>query len=278
MSLGRKAGSFRRPTATGPGEGHTGGRLVRIVALAATVMLLAGACGGEATDDQAQQPGADETALVSNDTFCDAYVGVEAGVFAASAGGDPGDLEQTVATAEENAPEDLSEQVDVVVSGVRKALEDEDDSAFQSDEFGDADEELDQWVAGNCGFESVDITAVDYAFEGVPDTLEAGTHTLNFTNGGEEMHEMLLIRYKDDETTIEDLMKMSDKDAEKKIDFLGASWGPPGMEDSETKEFTPGKYAILCFVPVGATDEDAAEKAKGPPHVAKGMSAEFTVE
>ncbi|MGI8774842.1 MAG: hypothetical protein ACR2KQ_07505 [Actinomycetota bacterium] len=278
MRLIRKAGFSGLARATRPGEGHSGGRLVRTVALAATIMLLAGACGGGEADDQAQQPAADETALASNDAFCDAYIGVEAGVFAASAGGDPGDLEQIVATAEENAPEDLTEQVDVVVSGVRKALEKPDDSAFRSDEFGDADEELDQWVAANCGFESVDITAVEYAFEGVPPTLEAGTHTLNFKNGGEEMHEMLLIRYKDDETTIEDLMKMSDKDAQKKIEFLGASFGPPGMEDSETKEFTPGKYAILCFVPVGATDEDAAEKAKGPPHVAKGMSAEFTVE
>jgi hypothetical protein len=92
------------------------------------------------------------------------------------------------------------------------------------------------------------------------------------------MHEMLMVRYKDPSTTIENLVKLSDKEARKAIDFLGASFGPPGATDTESKELTPGKYALVCFVPVGSTSEKAARTADGPPHVAKGMSAEFTVE
>jgi uncharacterized cupredoxin-like copper-binding protein len=131
---------------------------------------------------------------------------------------------------------------------------------------------------GQLWVRSVDVTAVEYAFEGVPETLPSGNVAFSFSNEGEEVHEMLMVRYKEETTTIEDLLELSDRQAQKKIEFLGASFGPPGAEDTETKALTPGKYALLCFVPVGATSEEAAETAQGPPHVARGMSAEFTVE
>lgn len=202
----------------------------------------------------------------------------ETAVLAASSGGDPGDLEGMLATVEETAPEEISEPVTAVVAAVRQVMETEDDSVFGSEGFAKNEEEVDQWVVENCGFEEVDVAAVEYAFEGVPETLPAGHTVFNFSNEGEEVHEMLMVRYKDESLTVEDLMKLSDKEAQEKIDFLGAAFGPPGTTDAEVKELTPGKYALLCFVPVGSTDEAAAEKSKGPPHVAEGMSAEFTVE
>lgn len=89
---------------------------------------------------------------------------------------------------------------------------------------------------------------------------------------------MLMVRFKDPSKSVEDLLKLSQKEAQKHIDFLGASFGPPGAQDVEVKELTAGKYALLCFVPVGATSEKAARSAEGPPHAIRGMSAEFTVE
>lgn len=255
-------------------------KILRVVALAAAVLLIASACGGDDGDDAAAPTAAAETedAAATNDAFCEAVVTAETQVLAASSGGDPSGVEDLLATVEDTTPPELEEQVAVVTGTVREALETRDDRAFRSEEFSENDEEVDQWVADNCGFEQIAVTAVDYAFEGVPETLAAGTVTFDFTNEGKEMHEMLTVRYKDPETTVEDLMKLSDKEAQKMIDFLGASFGPPGVSDIESKDLTPGKYALLCFVPVGSTSEKAARKADGPPHVARGMFAEFTVE
>lgn len=250
-----------------------------MVAFAAALLLFAGACGGGDgdTEDAAATPAAEED-HADHTAFCEDVIAAETAVLQASAGGDPSGVEGLLAAAEESAPPELESQVSVVLATVREALEKQDDSAFEDEEFSENEEEVDQWVADNCGYERVDVTAVDYAFEGVPATLPAGTTTFVFSNEGEEMHEMLMVRFKDPKTTIEDLMELSDKEAQSKLDFLGASFGPPGTTDVESKELAPGKYALLCFVPVGSTSEKAARKADGPPHVARGMSAEFTVE
>jgi hypothetical protein len=257
-------------------------RILRVVALCSALMLLLAACGGSDDEDGETAPRAATEAPVDAHAehveFCESVVAAETAVLEASSGGDPGPVEGLVATVEETAPDELEEQVTVVVAAVRQALETRDDAAFGTEEFATNEEEVDRWVADNCGFESVDVTAVDYAFEGVPATLPAGFTTFDFTNAGEEVHEMIMVRYEDESLTIDDLVELSDKEAEKKLAFLGASFGPPGAEDAEIKELTPGKYALVCFVPVGSTSEKAAEKADGPPHVARGMSAEFTVE
>ncbi|MDQ4125045.1 MAG: hypothetical protein M3134_05530 [Actinomycetota bacterium] len=255
-------------------------KILRVGALCVAVLLTASACGGGDDGDDAAAPtaAAEETHPESHEEFCDAVIDAETQVLAASSGGDPSGIEDLLVTVEETTPPELEEQVGVVAATVREALEKRDERAFESEEFSKSEEEVDVWVADNCGYERVDVRAVDYAFEGVPDTLAPGTVTLGFSNAGTEMHEMLMVRYKDPSTTIDDLMKLSDKEAQKAIDFLGASFGPPGATDTENKELTPGKYALLCFVPVGSTSEKAARKADGPPHVAKGMSAEFTVE
>lgn len=255
-------------------------KILRVGALCVVVLLTASACGGGDDGGDAAAPTAagEETHSESHEEFCTAVVSAETQVLAAASGGDPSGVEDLLATVEDTTPPELEEQVGVVTATVREALEARDDRAFESEEFSQNEEEVDVWVADNCGYERVDVAAVDYAFEGVPETIAPGTVTFEFSNEGNEMHEMLMVRYKDPSTTIEDLMKLSDQEAQKAIDFLGASFGPPGTTDVENKELTPGKYALLCFVPVGSTSEKAARKADGPPHVARGMSAEFTVE
>ncbi|HEX2294292.1 MAG TPA: hypothetical protein VHN37_03185 [Actinomycetota bacterium] len=255
-------------------------KIVRLVASCAAVMLLVTACGGDDGEDSAAgpTPAAEETAAADYSAFCDAVVEAETAVLAASSGGDPSGIEDLVETVEENAPPELEEQVAVVTDTVREALRTQDDRAFEGDEFSESEEEVDRWVVDNCGYDEVPVTAVDYAFEGVPETMPAGNTAFVFSNEGEEVHEMIMVRYKDPSTTIEDLMKLSDQEAQQVLDFLGASFGPPGATDTEVKQLTPGKYALVCFVPVGSTSPKAARKADGPPHVARGMSAEFTVE
>lgn len=255
-------------------------KILRVVALCAALLLFAGACGGDSgeSEETDTETTAEETADASNAAFCESVVAAETAVLAASSGGDPSGVEDLLVEVEESTPPELEEQIEVVTTTVRQALEEQDDRAFQSEEFSTNEEEVDQWVADNCGFEGIEVAAVDYAFEGVPATLPAGFTTFTFSNEGDEVHEMLMVRYKDESLTVEDLQKLSDEEAQSKIDFLGASFGPPGATDTEVKELVAGKYALLCFVPVGSTSPKAARTADGPPHVARGMSAEFTVE
>lgn len=254
----------------------------KLFAVALAAILLLAACGGGdddgGDDTAAATPAAEETEHEAHMEFCESIVGAETAVLAAANGGDPAAAEDLLATAEGSVPPELEEQMGVVATTVREALETRDDRAFESEEFSQNEEEIDQWVADNCGYESVEVSAVDYAFEGVPETLPAGTTTFVFSNEGQELHEMLMLRLKDPSESIDDLLKLGEKEAQKHIDFISASFGPPGTTDIESKELTAGKYALVCFVPVGSTSEKAARKAQGPPHAVRGMTLEFTVE
>lgn len=146
------------------------------------------------------------------------------------------------------------------------------------------------------GGDTLEVTGVDYAFEGVPETVEAGTR-LTFTNASEaEFHEMIMFRIPEGEDRpLAELLALPDEEAQQVVGApLGVSVAMPG-EDGQVVEGEliaeePGRYILLCFIPVGADPEAFAEAMQnpgageppqvegGPPHVTEGMYAEFTVE
>jgi hypothetical protein len=142
----------------------------------------------------------------------------------------------------------------------------------------------------------IEVVAVDYAFEGLPDTVDAGT-VLSLTNEAPaELHELVAIRLPDDEERpVSELVALP-------IEELGAvvavepstvllalpDGGPmiPAVGDGTLAE--PGRYAILCMIPQGADVEEFLEAAAasqggppqvdgGPPHIVFGMFAELRV-
>ena len=137
------------------------------------------------------------------------------------------------------------------------------------------------------GGEAVEVTGVEYEFQGLSGTLAAGTE-LTFTNGGEEAHELVLLRINDDETRpLEELISLPPEQAQEVAQLKGVAVAAPG-EDGQVVEgdltlAEPGRYAAVCFVPVGTTElpqgpPEEGEEPSGPPHVTKGMVAEITVE
>lgn len=141
----------------------------------------------------------------------------------------------------------------------------------------------------------IEVTGTDYAFEGVPDTVAPGTEFM-FTNGSDaEVHELLLFQIPEGEQrSLDELLALPDAEAEAIVgEPLGVAVAMPG-EDGTVVEGAlvveqPGRYVMLCFIPVGADPEvfraamedpsaQPPEVEGGPPHVAQGMSAEFTVE
>jgi hypothetical protein len=144
----------------------------------------------------------------------------------------------------------------------------------------------------------VEIVAVDYAFEGLPDDVAAGT-TLTLRNDAtDEVHEVIAYRLPDGEQRRAlDLLALP----EAEIGALLA--GPPSLgllalpgEQGEAVAgdgtlAEPGRYLVFCAIPTGASADDVQaaiaetqqtggpppQIAGGPPHFTQGMFGELTV-
>jgi hypothetical protein len=115
---------------------------------------------------------------------------------------------------------------------------------------------------------AVTITAREYAFE-APHQIPAGVTNFHFMVKGKEPHHGIMVRL-DEGKTFDDLA------AALKNPGPPPSWahleggmmiGDPVNGSHTTLSLTPGRYALICFVP----------SADGVPHVAKGMFAPIEV-
>jgi len=142
------------------------------------------------------------------------------------------------------------------------------------------------WVIDNCATNSLEVTAVDYAYEDFPPTLEAGLTAINLDNDGAEFHEAAILRVNDGvDSSAEELLALPDEEVLTKATFMGAAFADPGDSGEDIFDLSePGNYIVACFIPVGATPEAAAAveaggpEPDGPPHFTQGMLSEFTVE
>ncbi len=123
----------------------------------------------------------------------------------------------------------------------------------------------------NCGYEQVAVTLKDYAFEGIPATVKAGTVSFRVDNTSDkEQHEMLLLRYNDGVATpIDELLAQGDA-AFASVNFAGIAGASAGKQSGFVGELTPGHYAVVCFLPVDGNEDNA-------PHAMQGMTKEFDV-
>ena len=142
---------------------------------------------------------------------------------------------------------------------------------------------------------TVEVRTVDYAFEGLPAEIEAGTSIELRNSSAAELHELVALRLRDDEQrSIKDLLALPPDQLESLFAAPPAlvSVAPPGEEgfvalgDGTIKE--PGRYAVVCFIPTGADPQaylDALNAKPGQPpqvpggapHFTSGMYQEITV-
>jgi hypothetical protein len=242
---------------------------VRVCAVAALAAVLVG-CGDDDDETAAtpttEQPGDDgngDGGDVSA-TFCADYQELLAG--------DPGPEEIREVAA--GAPEDARDPLERIAAG----FESDPEGYFMTEEFGESFAEVGEVVVGECAEREMEVTAVDYAFEGLDDEVEAGTVGITLKNEGEEFHEIIVFRKNDDTTeSFDEILEMEDEGAiESLVEQRGATFAPPGGESSGLFELDAGEYIAICFIPVGSTP-DAESESEGPPHFTQGMKAEFTV-
>ena len=142
---------------------------------------------------------------------------------------------------------------------------------------------------------AVEVTLVDYAFEGLPDSVDAGTTFTVVNDSDAEVHEFVAHRLPDnEERSVEDLAALSPDELGPALGapatvLLAAPGGPMIAAVGDGTLTDPGRYAIMCFIPTGADPDEylaaAAETeggppqgvAGGPPHIVHGMVAELTV-
>jgi hypothetical protein len=143
--------------------------------------------------------------------------------------------------------------------------------------------------------DAVEVTMVDYAFVGLPESVAAGTRFTVVNEAEAELHEMVAFRLPDDEErSVEQLTALSPEElvgalGEPVFVLLAEPGGPaiPAVGDGTLSE--PGRYIVMCFIPTGADPQEYLEAAAqteegppqvegGPPHFVNGMFAELTVK
>ena len=126
-------------------------------------------------------------------------------------------------------------------------------------------------ATGSTGTEptsDVTVSLADYKFS-VQGTLNAGKHTVKVVNNGPQPHEIEVVRLAPGKT-IDDLNAwMKNPQGPPPANALGGVDAIlPTMTAYFTADFTPGNYALLCFIP------DAKD---GKPHLEHGMIKQFKI-
>ena len=267
-------------------------RMTRITAVAAAALMVLGlaACGDDSDDATTTTTAADATtttpaadgAAASGDSaaFCDALKEFNAAVQSVeltpsstaedikAAGSKLVPIFQTIA---DNAPDhvaDAAEELNATVAPLATG----DATAFNDDATYEKYGKFVTASLGDCEFETVDVTAKDYAFD-APDSVKAGDVAFHMTNASTgEQHEMVVLRKNDGvDLSFDELLQMPQDQAEAKTTYVGSAMAPPGGDNSALVTLEPGSYAMVCFLPMGG-------KEGAPPHFTQGMVHEFTVE
>ena len=83
-----------------------------------------------------------------------------------------------------------------------------------------------------------------------------------------------------EERSIDELLALPQEEVEAVVSDVGFVFAPPSLGSWTTLDLEPGRYAALCFIPVGTTPDvlqSGAPPEEGPGHFMEGMVTEFTV-
>jgi hypothetical protein len=245
----------------------------RLAAAALTLALaglLATACGDD--DDVADAIGTTGTnggegagPAALNAEACDAYAALAAGMV-----GDPSTMAEPAATLAEALADDLRDAGTSLAEAVAAGPD-----ALGTPEFTAAWAAVGDAVYDGCQATSrLDVTGVDFGFEGLPATVPAGRTAIRFTNGttSGEMHELLLMRRNEGTTeSVEELLALGPDQLMEKLTMAGVAFADSADATSVLlADLAPGAYVAVCMIPVGGGET-------GDPHAAHGMVAELEV-
>lgn len=175
------------------------------------------------------------------------------------------------------APDELDADIEIMTAALEQMAAG-DPSAFDVPDVVAASNRVHEYDLATCGWTSQAVQATEYSFANIPDEMAAGTTSFEFSNEGQEVHELILVRKNDGVTeTAQELLALPEDEAMSKVTMLGSpAFASPGDSDYKVVELEPGEYIAVCFIPMGMTSDDGPPP-EGPPHFTQGMVAEITV-
>jgi hypothetical protein len=237
------------------------------LSLALTLAVTTATACGDDDDEATGAPTVPAEASVPTEA-CDAYVGLGTAMT-----GDPAAAGDAIDAFTTTVPEALTDEAAVIGETYAALAEGGDPSAFGEPEFIDASAAVaEAYFAGCDPSEVLEVSGIDYGFEGIPNEIDAGRVAIRFTNDTthDEAHEMVLFRRNDGvDDPIEDLLALPEDEAFSKLTMAGVVFADAaGSEATTMVDLEPGSYAAICFIPTGGGED-------GPPHFTSGMVAEF---
>ena len=196
-----------------------------------------GACGGDddtdasdsGNDTKQDDSGLDAAAPTAAAEFCEGFHNLDLAF--ATAPEDPAQMEAfvteqvtpNVALVEANAPTEIDASITTMVGAVEQVTTSGDFSAFETPEFTEAQEEVYPYLPEGCGWAEMETTAVDFSYEGMPETAEAGTVVITMANDSAagEPHELGLVKLTDAaaDLTVEELLALPEAEQEQYFDM-----------------------------------------------------------
>jgi hypothetical protein len=246
-----------------------------------TALAVGASCAGLIPAAMAGATAPPGSASVSG--YCAAHVALEA----AFNGEDPSAIGPAVEAAQAVVPDEIAGTLADVLANAPT-----DGPPTQA--FIESYSQLLQWVSDNCGFQTLDVVATNYAYGGIADgdQVPAGVTVIRLDNQADEYHEIILFRRNEGTTeTLDELMALPEDQIGAKLTSVGGGFAAPGTVGGTVVDLTPGDYIALCFIPKGTTQEamdqmaaagsaptgSAPTGSEGPPHFTLGMHVEFTV-
>lgn len=169
--------------------------------------------------------------------------------------------------------------------------DDDDDVASPSGSASEAPAEGEGAGGEDAAGDTLTVVGTDYAFDGMPATLEGGVVTVEFRNEGEKPHELGMMQL-GEELSVEDF------DAAVQPVFNGEGFPDvieghsgigeiePGESVTSTFSLPEGTYAVYCSITdeeedseeEGAEGEEGSAEEEAPPHYELGMYQLVTAE
>jgi hypothetical protein len=218
--------------------------------------------------------------------FCDAALKADKAVAKLESGGRPKQkdvqaAETALSQVESTTPPDIAAQVQAVVAATRDAAQSGQPPFEVDPNFEQNFNALQEYRYNSCGYTQLDVTGIEYEFEGLPKTVPAGPVAIRFTDTGAELHELAIFRVKSKDS-VKKIVGLSEKEQRKKVEEIGGAFAEQGQTTYTIADLSKaGRYGVVCHLPVGSTSVEAAEEAeKDHPksHADEGMFATITVE
>jgi hypothetical protein len=176
-----------------------------------------------------------------------------------------------VTTIAAGLPDDHADAGTTVVEAYTAIAETGNPEGMEDPAVTEAQKEIGEMLHESCDGTKLDVTGVDYAFEGLPDEVPAGTVSVAFTDEGTEEHEIMIVKLAPGETmTLDELLALPPEEAFSHVMPVAVTWGGPGETSYTAMELDPGTYFALCNIPIGGGEE-------GAPHHTAGMKQTFVV-